>query len=88
MVESWLGDYLYDYIHHTLWSCIIIEITTQMDETRYEVFYIIHTTNKYTSLNHVNQWVEVKHGRHHMVTGQLCKSLIDVRETTDDVDGS
>ena len=36
----------------------------------------------------MNQWAGVEHGRHHMITSQWCKSLIDARKSTDDVNGS
>lgn len=36
----------------------------------------------------MNQREGVEHGRHHLITSQWCKSLIDVRETIDDVNVS
>jgi len=38
--------------------------------------------------NHVNKGVEVEHDKHHLITGQLFNSLTDMRETTNDVNGS
>ena len=38
--------------------------------------------------NHVNKGAEFEHGKHHLICYQRCKSLIDVRETIDDVNGS
>lgn len=35
----------------------------------------------------MNKYVGVKHGRHHMVIGQWCKTLTNTRGTTDNDSG-
>ena len=36
----------------------------------------------------MNEWVDVEHGRNHLITGQWCKPLTSVGETTRNVNGS
>lgn len=51
------------------------------------VFISILILPKYES-NHVNKWVEFKHGRNHLITRQSCKSLTCMREIINDDNGS
>jgi len=52
-----------------------------------KVFISVLIQPKY-EYNQLNKWVEVEHGRNHLITSQWCEPLIGMRETTNDENGS
>ena len=56
-----------------------------MVETRSRVFI---STSRNGTILAMRKWVDVEHGRNHLITSRWCKLLTSVRETTSDVNGS